>query len=124
MRAQARQLAVEMQSRRAAALEFDATLRDRNRLAANLHDTLLQTLDGIGYHLDACEGSRDRDADDARRPQGFADGTFGIQGMREPAARLGGTVAIDSRVGGGTTVRATVRRHEFDPYLAADQSDP
>lgn len=243
VRAQARQLAVEMQSRRDSSLEFEATLRERNRLAANLHDTLLQTLGGIGYQLDACEGSRDRDADEARthfdvarrmvnhasmelhnsvwamrtlpvrdqtfpealrclvqrvgeghtaaidvdatgpfddvpefvagnvllivqeavvnalrhgRPrritvrvadrvpqqsievvvhddgrgfdqagcQGFADGHFGIQGMRERAGRLGGSVAIESRVGGGTTVRATVRRHEFDAHLAAGRPDP
>jgi signal transduction histidine kinase len=53
-----RLLAAEMRSRRDAALEIDATLKERNRLAANLHDTLLQTLAGIGFQLDACEGSR------------------------------------------------------------------
>jgi signal transduction histidine kinase len=37
-------LASEMRRRRDAALEFDASLRERNRLAANLHDTLLQSL--------------------------------------------------------------------------------
>ncbi|MFM9198125.1 MAG: ATP-binding protein [Planctomycetia bacterium] len=50
-------LASEMQKRRDAAVEFDATLRERNRLAANLHDTLLQTLGGIGYQLEACEAT-------------------------------------------------------------------
>jgi signal transduction histidine kinase len=59
-------LATEMRSRRDAALEFDATLKERNRLAANLHDTLLQTLGGIGYQLDACEGSRIQNEADAR----------------------------------------------------------
>jgi signal transduction histidine kinase len=54
-------LATEMRSRRDAALEIDATLKERNRLAANLHDTLLQTLAGIGFQLDACEGSRTGD---------------------------------------------------------------
>jgi signal transduction histidine kinase len=44
-----------MRSRRESAVEFQATIRERNRLAANLHDTLLQTLGGIGYQLDACE---------------------------------------------------------------------
>lgn len=62
-----RLLSREMRTRRDAALEFEATLRERNRLAANLHDTLLQTLGGIGYQLDACEGSRTRDAADARQ---------------------------------------------------------
>jgi signal transduction histidine kinase len=47
-------LAAEMRRRRDAALEFDASLRERNRLAANLHDTLLQTLTGIDFQLGAC----------------------------------------------------------------------
>ena len=53
-------LAQEMRSRRDAALEFEATLRERNRLAANLHDTLQQTIAGIGFQLDACgiDGAR------------------------------------------------------------------
>jgi signal transduction histidine kinase len=59
-------LAAEMRSRRDAAVEFNATLTERNRLAANLHDTLLQTLGGIGFQLDACEGSRGQDEDDAK----------------------------------------------------------
>jgi signal transduction histidine kinase len=66
VRAQSVQLATEIRSRRDAALEFEATLRERNRLAANLHDTLLQTLGGIGYQLDACEGSRARDESEAK----------------------------------------------------------
>jgi signal transduction histidine kinase len=53
--AQASQLAAEMRARRESAVEFDATLRERNRLAANLHDTLLQTMNGIGFQIDACE---------------------------------------------------------------------
>jgi signal transduction histidine kinase len=48
-------LAAEMRSRRDAAVEYQVTIGERNRLAANLHDTLLQTLGGIGYQLDACE---------------------------------------------------------------------
>lgn len=47
-------LTSEIQSRRNAAVEFQATLRERNRLAANLHDTLLQTLRGIDFQLGAC----------------------------------------------------------------------
>ena len=65
VKAQGSLLAVEMRSRRDAAVEFNATLKERNRLAANLHDTLLQTLGGIGFQLDACEGSRGQDQDDA-----------------------------------------------------------
>lgn len=54
---QKRLLAAEMRSRRDAALEFETTLRERNRLAANLHDTLQQTIGGIGFQLDACEAA-------------------------------------------------------------------
>jgi signal transduction histidine kinase len=50
-------LAEEMRGRHEAAVEFQTTLRERNRLAANLHDTLLQTLGGIGFQLEACEAS-------------------------------------------------------------------
>lgn len=50
-------LAREMRRGRDAAIEFEATLRERNRLAANLHDTLLQTLGGISYQLEACEAT-------------------------------------------------------------------
>ena len=66
LRVQTAKLAAEMRSRRDAAVEFAATLQERNRLAANLHDTLLQTLGGIGYQLDACEGGRSLDEDEAR----------------------------------------------------------
>jgi signal transduction histidine kinase len=46
-----------MRRRRDAAVEFNATLRERNRLAANLHDTLLQALAGIVLQLDVCRRS-------------------------------------------------------------------
>lgn len=52
---QSAQLATEMHARRDSALEFQAAFRERNRLAANLHDTLVQTISGIGFQLDACE---------------------------------------------------------------------
>ena len=49
------QLATEMQARRDAAIEFQATQRERTRLAANLHDTLLQSATALNYQLEACE---------------------------------------------------------------------
>jgi signal transduction histidine kinase len=64
---QSAELAKEMRTRRDAAVEFDATLRERNRLAANLHDTLLQTLGGIGYQLEACEVSGRLDAAETKK---------------------------------------------------------
>ena len=48
------QLAEQIRARRDSAIEFQAALRERNRLAANLHDTLLQSMSGIGFQLDAC----------------------------------------------------------------------
>jgi len=54
---QSRMLAREMRLRRDAAIEYEASLRERNRLAANLHDTLLQTLGGIDYQLGACRAT-------------------------------------------------------------------
>jgi signal transduction histidine kinase len=229
-------LAREMRMRRDAAIEFEASLRERNRLAANLHDTLLQTLVGVDYQLGACglqdaqapvgttkslgvardmlahatrelrqsvwalrtipvDGARFDEAvahavaqvsqghpesvrvrtegaafaipkfvagnlalvvqeavrnalqhaggtsidvlvafdqaaqrvavavrDDGRGFEvggqpGLADGHFGLQGMRERIERLGGTLTIESRVGGGTTVRADVPLRNFDAEL-------
>jgi signal transduction histidine kinase len=54
---QAEKLATERQTRRDAAVEYQATLRERSRLAANLHDTVLQTVTGIGYQLNVCSGA-------------------------------------------------------------------
>ena len=55
LRRKSRQLVSEMSARRDAAIEFQATLRERNRLAANLHDTLLQNVTGLNYQIEACE---------------------------------------------------------------------
>ncbi len=52
---QTKLLAHEMRTRRDAAVEFQASLRERTRLAANLHDTVLQTMTGIAYQIEACE---------------------------------------------------------------------
>lgn len=51
---QVRRLAGEIERRREAAIEFRAALAERNRLANNLHDTLLQGLAGAVLQLDAC----------------------------------------------------------------------
>ena len=234
--AQQRLLAAEMRSRRDAAVEFEATLRERTRLAANLHDTLQQTIGGIGYQLDACltgggvtsdatkqhvdvarrmvsyaanevqgavwamrslslggkslgealrdlvvrigagrdvkinvgvEGAFDdlpefvagnllligqeavhnalrhgaptkveivlvadrgdgrihlRVTDNGRgfvvgRQRGADEGHFGLQGMRERAERLGGTLTITSRPVEGTVVEATVARRDYDGQI-------
>ena len=54
VRRQATALADTLRSQREATIEFEAALRERNRLAANLHDTVLQTVTGIGYQLQVC----------------------------------------------------------------------
>lgn len=50
------ELAEAMRARRDAAVEFESTLRERNRLAADLHDTTEQSLTGLALQLEACEG--------------------------------------------------------------------
>lgn len=48
----------EAAARRQGDLEYEVSLRERNRLAADLHDTILQTVTGIGFQLQACEETR------------------------------------------------------------------
>lgn len=67
VRVQAALLAAEIQSRRETTVEFEATLRERSRLAGNLHDTVLQTVTGISYQLTACKDPDGSLADDASR---------------------------------------------------------
>jgi len=61
-----RQLAEEILAREAekrasheAALEFQATLRERERVAADLHDTVEQSLTGLALQLDAAKRAQD-----------------------------------------------------------------
>ena len=49
--------------------------------------------------------------------QGVEQGHFGIEGMKERVERLGGSLAIESTPGGGTTVRANVSRRVYDQQL-------
>ncbi len=58
LKKQTKEIAVQMRGRRNAVIEYEATLRERNRLAINLHDTVLQTVVGIGYQIDACVRAR------------------------------------------------------------------
>ncbi len=114
-------LAMEMRSRRDAAVEYEATLRERTRLAANLHDTLQQTIGGIGYQLDAClaiereVGSETRQhVDVARRMVRYAETEIqgAVWAMR--SLSLGGRPLKEAlkllvaRVGDGHDVRMTV----------------
>ena len=47
------ELAVEIESKHHARLEFDAVLRERKRLAADIHDNLEQSLTGVAYQVEA-----------------------------------------------------------------------
>ncbi|MFM7245830.1 MAG: sensor histidine kinase [Planctomycetaceae bacterium] len=51
----------EESARQQAVLDYEITLRERNKLAGNLHDTALQTVTGIAFQLKVCEAKeRDR----------------------------------------------------------------
>jgi signal transduction histidine kinase len=70
----------EESARQQAALDYEITLRERNKLAGNLHDTALQTVTGIAFQLKVCEAkerdrgesSRDAAGDDVGRHLGVA----------------------------------------------------
>jgi signal transduction histidine kinase len=54
VRRQTARAVAEESARQEAAVQHDAALRERSLIAADLHDTLLQTLTGIGYQLHVC----------------------------------------------------------------------
>lgn len=57
------QLAEETRARRDAEVEFQAVQRERTRLAADLHDTMAQTLTGLAMQLEAAADLRDQQPD-------------------------------------------------------------
>ena len=57
---------------------------------------------------DDAEGRLTVDDDGVGLPPNAGDGRYGLVGMRERAAALGGTCAIAARAGGGTRVRVCV----------------
>ena len=52
-------LASEMRARRDAEIEFDTTLRERSRFAADLHDSTEQALTGLAMQLEVCQALHD-----------------------------------------------------------------
>jgi signal transduction histidine kinase len=56
---QAERAAREAEARRASSTDYEIALRERSRIAADLHDTLLQTMTGIGYQLRFCQSGLD-----------------------------------------------------------------
>ena len=114
---QAARLVAEQQSKHDAEVEFKATLRERNRLAADLHDTLEQDLTGATYQLEAVrvflgdkhtEAAKcnefahellNRSRDDLRRSlwalrAGILDGRAFDDALRELAQRTGQTSGV------------------------------
>lgn len=86
----------EESARQKATLDYEITLRERNQLAANLHDTALQTVTGIAFQLKVCE-AKDKDRHGEDTPDGDDDGVSRHLGvarkMVEHAAdQLRGTV--------------------------------
>lgn len=65
-------LAAEMRARRDAAVEFETTLRERTRLAADLHDTLEQSLTGLALQLEAADALHTEAPDRSERHLGLA----------------------------------------------------
>jgi len=58
----------EALGRRLAAVEYDVALRERHELAADIHDTVLQTLSGVMFHLRICETLQNRGGSADRSP--------------------------------------------------------
>lgn len=122
------ELEAEIGARRDAAVVFEATLRERRRLAADLHDTLEQALTGLALQLEAVDifqrseperGTRHlqlarqflaRSRDDVRRTvwnlraQGLEGRTFG-EALRE--------MAIAQGEAGGVRVEIEIEGEEF-----------
>ncbi|PTY08253.1 hypothetical protein DB347_01325 [Opitutaceae bacterium EW11] len=61
------QLQFEMGARKTAEVQFKAVLAERTRLARDLHDTLEQTLTGIGLQLDTAARLFERSPDECQR---------------------------------------------------------
>ena len=66
------QLAEVMRARRDAAVEFETTLRERNRLAADLHDTTEQSLTGLAFQLEATGALQDKAPERSQHHLGLA----------------------------------------------------
>jgi signal transduction histidine kinase len=67
-----KQLKVEMTARKESEVQFKATLAERTRLAQELHDTLEQSLTGIGLQLDTAVKLFRREPEGASRHLGLA----------------------------------------------------
>lgn len=127
----------EESARQQAALDYEITLRERNTLAGNLHDTALQTVTGIAFQLKVCEA---KERDRSERPHDTSGDDLGrhlgvARKMVEHAAdQLRGTVwSLRSLPNEGRSFSDALRelanrlqtghdaslRLSFDPYADA-----
>jgi len=95
-----------------------------------MHHAQAETID-VSVVFDAATGSITAEVRDSglgfdrATAAGPAQGHFGLQGMRERMERLNGHLSIESRPGGGTTVRAQAFKRDYDAELdAAGGSEP
>jgi signal transduction histidine kinase len=122
VRRQAVDLAASMQHRQQSAVEFEATLRERNRLAANLHDTVLQTVTGIGYQLTACRDEDGALAADAPRHLDIVDRMVGhaVHQLRGTVWALRTTSPTDRTLAEAVRELAARLAREHDAVIEAD----
>ncbi|MFN6191746.1 MAG: sensor histidine kinase [Planctomycetia bacterium] len=122
VRRQAIDLAASMQHRQQSAVEFEATLRERNRLAANLHDTVLQTVTGIGYQLTACRADDGTLAADAPRHLDVVDRMVGhaVHQLRGTVWALQATAPTDRTLPEAVRELAARLAREHDAVIEAD----
>lgn len=60
------QLADAIRERRDAAVEFESSARERNRLAADLHDTMEQSLTGLAFQIEASQALQEATPEKSR----------------------------------------------------------
>lgn len=116
------QLAAEQQRRREADVEFQATLRERSRLAANLHDTVLQTVTGIGYQLATCREEDGRVSHDAPEALDMVERMVGhaVQQLRGTVWALKATTPRDRPLPHAVAQLAVKLGHEYGRSVAID----
>lgn len=67
-----RELAEETRARRDSEIEFQATQRERSRLAADLHDTMAQALTGVALQLEAAKDLQPHNTEKSTRHMDLA----------------------------------------------------
>ncbi|MEI7781353.1 MAG: histidine kinase, partial [Planctomycetota bacterium] len=116
------QLAAEQQSRHEADVEFQATLRERSRLAANLHDTVLQTVTGIGYQLATCKDDDGSVSGDVAEALDLVERMVGhaVQQLRGTVWALKATAPRDRPLPHAVAELAVKLGHEYGRKLDID----